>query len=182
MDEEKNVTSKKSVIGNVAKIIAIVVFALVFTSLIAGIIGDIVLFSDYIKNFIAGIIIAVLVFIIGFVMLVLSCILVFGIYIIQSSGFWPITWAITVFKTILSESTVSAEQVSNFTIFRFVLLVVCIVLLLSAIASLILLKIAKKANPEQKFKPTKPFDIVSIIFSSLGILMQIGVMAVIQNI
>ena len=161
-----------------AKIIAIVCFALVFSLIIVAFVVDIVTFADVFFAFITGILGATVMFVIGFFLMMVSCLLIFGIYLLEEYGFWPIEWAIKAYNESMAEATITVEQILIFRIVRIVLLVLCVLIIASCIVSLILKKKAKKAGYVGKTAMITAFDIVAIIFAIFGILVAIGMLAI----
>ena len=152
-----------------AKIIAIVLFALVMSALLAAFISDAVLLAEQIFYFIIACIGSVVVFIVGFILLLISLILVFGFYLIEQQGFWPVTWAQQGFNEILAEGKLTAEQINILVIIRIVLLIACVVVFILAIVALVLAKVPKAERKQKKQKLTKACSIVGLILSILGV-------------
>ena len=161
-----------------AKIIAIVCFALVFSLIPIAFVVDIVTFADVFFAFITGILGATVMFVIGFFLMMVSCLLIFGIYLLEEYGFWPIEWAIKAYNESMAEATITAEQILIFRIVRIVLLVLCVLIIAACIVSLILKKKAKKTGYVGKTAMITAFDIVAIIFAIFGILVAIGMLAI----
>ena len=93
-------TNKESYIP---KVLALVSFCTVFGLILVSVITDLVIFKDFILNFIGGMIITGVVFIILFIGFVLSILLVFGVGIVKDSGFWPLSISISLSKEILDD-------------------------------------------------------------------------------
>ena len=83
------VTNPTNKMAKAAKIIAIVIFALILTALIGAIVSDIAIFSAQIAGFIAACIMAVAAFVFGIILMVLSIVCIFGVYLLEEYGFWP---------------------------------------------------------------------------------------------
>ncbi len=164
----------------VAKIIAIICFALVMLALATAIISDIIILSMQIIGFILAIYMAAIVFIVGLMLMIISFIFIFGVYIIDSYGFWPITWASSTFNEIMEGNKITAEQLNQILIIRIVLLAVCVIVFASSIAAIVISKKAKKQNKERKQKLTKAFSIVSLILSILGIVVVSGAIVILS--
>lgn len=161
-----------------AKIIAIVCFALVFSLIPIAFVVDIVTFADVFFAFITGILGATVMFVIGFFLMMVSCLLIFGIYLLEEYGFWPIEWAIKAYNESMAEATITAEQILIFRIVRIVLLVLCVLIIAACIVSLVLKKKVKKTGYVGKTAMITAFDIVAIIFAIFGILVAIGMLAI----
>ncbi len=152
-----------------AKIIAIVIFALILTALIGAIVSDIVIFSAQIAGFIVACIMAIAAFFIGIILMVLSIVCIFGVYLLEEYGFWPLTWMNNAFMEVMSDLGVTQEQINILITVRIILLIICILVFAASIVALTLAKKAKKENPEIKQGLTKAFSIVALILSILGL-------------
>ena len=164
------ILSKKE---NTAKIISIIVFSLIVTAFIATLAIDIAIVGKAIAMFIFSLFAAVMVFVVAFVLFVFSCILVFGIKLLESHGFWPINWAVTTFKQINADYTLTSSQISMFSILRIIIFAVCILSFIASIVVLSLIRVPKKEKGQLKVKTgnnklSKAFGIISLIMSILG--------------
>lgn len=168
-----------------AKIMAIIIFSLTFAALAVALIGDIIVLGRLILGFLAGLIAAGIVFFVGFFLMMISCILVFGVYILESYGFWPLTWAAEVFTAALKDNKLTPTQSSEIVLVRIILLAVCFVVFVTAIVVLALIKKPKRKKGEPRIKTpkhnklTKSFGIVSLIMSILGVVATLGVLLII---
>lgn len=170
------VTNPVNKMAKAAKIIAIVIFALILTALIGAIVSDIAIFSAQIAGFIAACILAVAAFVFGIILMVLSIVCIFGVYLLEEYGFWPLTWTKTAFTEVMSDLTVTSEQISILIMVRIILLVICVLVFAAAIVALCLAKKAKKENPEIKQGLTKAFSIVALILSILGMFIALAML------
>lgn len=177
MEEALPYISKRE---KVAKIIAIVCFALLMAALATAIVSDIIILGKLILGFVLAIFMAAVVFFVGFFLMLVSMILVFGFYLVEEVGFWPVTWAETVFKQIIAENKLTTDQLGEIVIVRIVLLAICVLALASIIVAMVLSKKAKKVNEERKQKLTKAFSILSLIFSILGIIVTSGAIVILS--
>ncbi len=157
----------------VSKIFSIISFIIVFTLLALAIVLDIVIFHQVLLQFIGGIIISVLFFLLCVIGFAASFILIFGFYLVNQYGFWPINVAISLFKEIMGDIVISPDQIHAFSTGRIALIVACLVVSALSIASLIIKKRAKKDGYIGKTTLITSFDIVAIIFSSLGIITSV---------
>ncbi len=178
--EETNCKKEKT-----AKIISIIVFSLIVTAFIATLVVDIAIVGKAIAMFIFSLFAAVIVFVVAFVLFVLSCIFVFGIIILESHGFWPIDWAVTAFKQINADNTLTNSQISTFSIFRIVIFAVCILSFIASIVVLSLIRVPKKEKGQPKVKIgnnklSKTFGIISLIMSILGAFTSMGALLIIS--
>lgn len=176
--EEIVITKSKKAIA--AKIIAIIAFSLVFATLGFAITSDIVLFAQQIISFIAACIASVFLFFIGIILMVLSLVLVFGFYLLDSKGFWPATWATNGFKDIVADAAITSEQLAIITSVRIILIAICFIVLVGAIVALALRKASIKDGYIDKQKLTKAFGVVTIIFASLGLLVGSFTLAILS--
>ena len=178
VEEQNNIENPRNPGIKVSKIIAIVCFALVFSLILIAFVADVVTFADVFIAFVTGILGATVMFIIGFFLMMCSCLLIFGIYLLEEYGFWPVNWAINAYNESMAEATITAEQVMIFRAVRIVLLVICFLIIVACIVSLVFKKKAKKAGFIGKTAMITAFDIVTIIFAIFGILVAIAMLAV----
>ena len=66
-------------------------------------------------------------------MFIISFVLIFGFYIMNEYGFWPLTWTINLFKEMIGEIVITPEEIQLFRIFRIILIVICIVIFVFSI-------------------------------------------------
>lgn len=154
------------------KALAIISFSVVMTALLVAIISDFVIFAEAIITFVAGTIIAVVAFIFFIILMIASCILIFGIYILQNYGFWPATLSMDFYKEMLADIKVSQEALNAFRAFRIAFLVICTITFIIAIIAL------HKDEMIEKKVPLKGMSVVALIFSILGIVTAIGVLVI----
>ena len=175
---EEVVNKKVSGRAKAAQIIAIIVFALVFSALATAIISDVIVFAQQILGFIAACIMAVVVFIFACVLMLFSIVLIFGIYLLGEYGFWPIAWSLQVFKEILADNKVTSDQIMIFGSIRIVLIILCVV---GVILAIVALSINKSVKKEERASITKPFGTLGLIFSILGLLAAVGMLAIVSS-
>lgn len=191
MEEVVEKKEQKSVVSmskkeKAAKIMAIIIFSLTFAALAVALIGDIIVLGRLILGFLAGLIAAGVVFIVGFFLMMISCILVFGVYLLESHGFWPLSWAAEVFTAALKDNKLTPTQSSEIAIVRIVLLAVCFIVFVAAIVVLALIKRPKRKKGEPRIKTpkhnklTKAFGIVSLIMSILGVFAALSVIFILS--
>ena len=155
--------------AKVARIMAIVIFSTVMACLVLALVTDFSIFAQQIFAFIIGCIGAVAAFFIGFVFLVFSIVLIFGVYLIEQQGFFPLTWAKNAFESAIHDNPITNDQIVAMTATRIVILILCVICFGCAIAVIVLARKAKKENPELKQRLTKTFGIITLVFSILGI-------------
>ena len=172
---QKNTADKKA---KSAKIVAIIVFILIILSLLSAIISDFAIFSQQLLGFVVACLGSAVVLFMGFVLLVISCIFVFGIYLLNEHGFWPLTWSNNVFHEVLADYSITQEQITALKAIRIVLLIVCIIVFILSIVALAISKSAKKSGYAQKQGLTKAFSIISLILSIFGVFAAITVILV----
>ena len=175
--EKVEVVNQKSALGLVAKIIAIVVFSLTFAALFGAVISDIIILAQTIIAFITACILSALTFVFALILCFLSIVLVFGVFILDNYGFWPATWAKNIFHDIMNEHMLTSTQIEALKIIRIILIIVCFICLAGAIVGLSLGSNAKKQGYTCKL--IKPFGVVSIVFSSLGLVVGAGALFII---
>lgn len=176
MDEVIQIPKK----AKAAKIIAIIVFSLIMSLLVAAILSDVLIFTEQIGAFIEGIIGASVTFILGCILMVASFALIFGLFIVKNEGFWPGKWASDVYHDAINKSPFTEGQINTLVALRIVFLVLCVIGITLSIIALSLAKSAQKKNPDIKQKLTKPFSIISLIFSILGFLAALFIILLIK--
>ena len=162
------------------KVIAIIAFILTFSMLSIAFTADIVLFAEYIINFVFGIIASAFMFILFLMLMIVSLVLIFGFYLLETYGFWPITWTENTFHEILGDAVITSEQIMAFTIIRIIILVVCFAAIILGILSLRMDKRKEKIGSKPEGIRFKAFARLAIIFSMYGILVGIGMLAIIK--
>ena len=162
-------TEKGKKLGKAAKIIAIICFSLVLSTLFAATVSDFVIFAEQILKFAASIIATAMIFVFMVILFVVCFVLIFGFFLVESKGFWPLTITINAFKEMMGDIKFNSNQLATLVSVRWVLLVICILCLASSIVSLSLRKAAIKQGFIDKNKHIKKFDVVALVFSSLGI-------------
>ena len=163
MEEERNG------IALTAKIIACIIFSLVMLALASAVVTDIVVFAEQIFAFVGACIMSVIVFIMALILMVLSIMLIFGIFILENSGFWPIQWASEIFRNIIGDHLPSRDQIQLMVVIRVILIIICIIVFILSIACLAMNHSVKRTDPKQRSKLTSAFGVLSLIFSILGL-------------
>ena len=154
------------------KALAIISFSVTLTVLLAAIISDIAIFADAILTFIAGTIVAAVAFVFLIILMIMSCILVFGIIILQNHGFWPLNLTYEFYQEMLHDIKISPEQISLFQGLRIAFLIICIITLILASIAL------HKDEMINEKVPLKGMSVVALIFSILGIVTAIGMLVI----
>ena len=95
------------------KILAIVCFSLIMAALVTAIVSDAIIVGQSILGFVLALIIAVIAFIVGVILMIISCMLIFGIYLLDQEGFWPIAWAESAFKDVMKDYQVTQTQIDT---------------------------------------------------------------------
>ena len=173
MEEKEVITLEKvetelSTKAKVAKIFAIIIFALIMTALAGALISDIILFGQQILYFIFACLASAVVFIIAIVLMMFSIVFIFGIYILENEGFWPAAWTENAFKDIMADAAIQNEQIAILIIIRFVLVFICLIVFILSIVALVMAKKAKKEGYVRKQGLTTAFSVVSLIMSIFG--------------
>lgn len=169
---DKEFISKKEKAAKVIAIIAFILFAVILTT---AVVSDFVVVSKQIAAFLFAIFAYIFVFLVGIILMVISIMFIFGIYLLADRGFWPLEWAREAFKSIIADYPLSPEQIEALYIIRIIILSICILIVILSIISLILFKVVKKEDVDYKGKQ-KAFAIVALIMSILGLLAAIGVL------
>ena len=160
------------------KIIAIICFSLIMAALATALISDAIVVGKSILGFILALVVAVVAFIVGVFLMIISCILIFGIYLLENDGFWPIAWAESAFKDVMKDYQITSAQIDILFTIRIILLVICVAVFIMSIIALSHVKKVKKQDKTINRKPTASFATASLVLSILGVLACLGVMAV----
>ena len=152
------------------KALSIISFILVMLALVTAIVTDIVIFKDAIVTFISAIIVGAATFVFMIIAMVLSIMLIFGVFLLEQNGFWPLDLAVNAFKEVLQDIVITPDQIHTFITLRIVLLIVCI-------TTLVLSSIAKHHKKGEKV-PLRGMSIVTFIFSILGIVAAFGLIVI----
>ena len=154
------------------KACSIIAFVTVMLTLLVAIIVDFAVFSQVILTFIGGIFISAIAFVVLFILMIFSFVLVFGFYLAEQYGFWPLTLSIQFFKEILADIKITPEQVAIFRGWRIAFLILCIFALIMAIIAL------HKDEMISKKVPLKGMSVVAMIFAIMGIVTALGMIAI----
>ena len=160
------------------KILAIICFSLIMAALATALISDAIVVGKSILGFVLAMIVAVVVFIVGFFLMIVSCIFIFGIYLLEQDGLWPVTWAQGAFNDVMKDYQITPTQLDALFAIRIALLVVCIAVFIMSIIVVRHVKQIKKQDKTIKRKPTEGFGKASLVLSILGVIAAIGVMGV----
>ena len=162
-----------------AKSIAIIAFIFVVSALVVALVSDGFLLSDAILGFIGACLAGALTFIAGFFLMLISIILIFGIYLLKEQGFWPLQWSTQAFHDVLKDHPITQYQISVLIGVRIALIVLCIIaLILSIIACSMGNANRKKGYYIDRNNPTLGFGTFSLIFSILGLLAAMAVLLI----
>lgn len=163
------------------RILSIIVFSLIMSALLMALISDGIILSKQIFGFIFALVASALVFIIAIIFLFFSIVLVFGVYLLETEGFWPMKWTTSSYKAIMADYALTAEQMQSAVVIRIILLVICVIVFIASIVALAMLKRAKKNNKEIKRKMETSFSVIALIFSILGMIVCIGATALLSS-
>ena len=182
MEEKVQISPRKRAASVLATLS--LVFAILSIFLAVGF--DIFAFKEAILQFIFAIFLPIPLFIIFFMAMVVSCMLIFGIYLLEEYGFWPLDLSINVAKGVMDDIKITPDQIQLFRTFRYVLLFICINLLAMAIISKVLdhekKEIVEVVDGEQptkrKDRVTGATSTVAIVFIALGIIVSLVALVV----
>ena len=139
---------------------------------------DLIAFKDTILTFIAGIVVSAAAFVVLCVLFLISFILIFGFYLVQKEGFWPLPLSIEFFKEVMGEVKVTAEQIAMFRTFRIVLIVLCIATLIVAIVGKVMTKKDIKAGLVKRLKSVDGYATAAIVLTIIGALVSMATIAI----
>lgn len=161
------------------KILVIICFILILSAFVTALVSDAIIVGRSILGFAFALFAAVFVFLLGIILMVISIMFVFGIYLLEDRGFWPIEWSRTAYQEIIKDYQITESQINALTTIRIILLVICIFVFIVSIIAINHLKKVKKMDPTIKRKPISGFAITSLVLSILGILVASGVLSIV---
>lgn len=167
--------------NKVTKTLATICFYLILAALVSAIASDIIILNQQILGFIVAIVASVVVFIFAIFLMIVSIILIFGIYALGNNGFWPLSWANNTFNSIMNDYQVTQGQLDDLFVIRIILLVVCITAFVIAVIAKIRIKKEKKKDPTIKVGHYKGFATAGMVLSLLGALASIGIAAILTS-
>ena len=160
------------------KILANICFSLIMAALVTAIISDAIIVGQSILGFILALLVATVAFIVAIFLMIVSCMLIFGVYLLNTEGFWPVEWAKSAYNDVMKDYQITNAQIDTLITIRIILLAICIAVF---IASIIVVRHVKKIKKQDKTinrKPTSGFGTASLVLSILGVIACLGVMAV----
>ena len=146
---------------------------------------DIFAFKEVILQFIAALIMPIIAFLFFCILMIITIMFIFGIYLIEEYGFWPLTLSIKFFKEIIGDIKVTPEEISTFFVCRIILIVLCISIIVLAILS-------KVSNPPQdvwvngeirkaKNRGATGMSNAALVLGIIGLLVSIGAIALVSQ-
>lgn len=163
------------------EIIALIAFIMCFISLALALIFDVASFSQVILKLLAAIIVPIILFFLLFILFLASFVLIFGFFLVKEYGFWPLTLSIQIFKEIIGEIVFKPNDIDKFVNMRIILIVLCSLILISAIVSKILHNVdVKKLNIKPNFK-SKKLSTAAIVLSTIGLITSIGAILIFKS-
>ena len=150
-----------------ARILAIIVFSITMSLIVAVFITDGALFAQQIITFITACIGAAAAWIFGIIAFVVSIMMIFGILLIEQYGFWPNTFASNAFKDIMKDAVITNDQLIALKLSRTIFLIFAIIAFIGAIVALSMRKSVAKDDHTRRQGLTKTFGVLSLVFSIL---------------
>ena len=161
------------------KALSIIALCLALFGILLAVIFDFVIFKDAILQFIAALILPVIAFFVLFVAMIVSFLFVFGIFLVDSYGFWPLPLAINFFKAILNDIKVTNDQLMAFRVLRFFLIIICVTIMVLSIVSKNIVKNALKQGIDRKLiRGNKGRANAALVLAILGLIVSIGALAI----
>ena len=155
--------------ASIAKAFAIIAFCLVMAALTGAIVCDIAVVGKAIFMFFAAVLLSALAFIIAFFLFIISCVLIFGVYLLDTYGFWPLTFAADFFGRSWRMRRSATKPFRSSIAVHILSLVICLLAFIFSIVALANRRKAKKAGLEDKQKLTTSFGIISLLLSIFGV-------------
>lgn len=146
--------------------------------ILAAVVFDLIVFAEVILKFVAALILPCIAFVIFFVAMIASCMFIFGIYLLEEYGFWPLTLSIQFFDEIMGDITFTTSQLESFRAFRIVLIVLCVAVFVMAIVGKSLAKNDKKNENYMAYHSSNGKCNASMVFAILGILISVAAIAI----
>ena len=173
MEEQLEIKTNKTpdILSLIAMLTAILAIPL-------AIIFDIIAFKEVILQFIAALILPCIAFVVLCFFMIVTIIFIFGIFLIENYGFWPLTLSYQFFKEIIGDIKISQESLALFRVFRIILLVICLTVLILAIVSKGLAKADAEASQAPVKRSVKGKAKAAIVLSILGIIVSVGAIAI----
>ena len=163
------------------EIIALIAFIMCFISLALALIFDVASFSQVILKLLAAIIVPIILFFLLFILFLASFVLIFGFFLVKEYGFWPLTLSIQIFKEIIGEIVFKPNDIDKFVNMRIILIVLCSLILISAIVSKVLHNVdVKKLNIKPNLK-SKKLSTAAIVLSTIGLMTSIGAILIFKS-
>ena len=153
---------------------AIAAFVLVFVVMFASIIAGIAIFGETILQFLLASILGAIITIFLMAIFFVTIVFVFGVYIVESVGFWPATAVVEMFKSLFGNIQITNTQLSGYAICQGIFIVTLILVLVFVGIALRKVKKIKKINPEIRSGGTKSFATIALIFGIIGLIICIG--------
>ena len=139
---------------------------------------DFIAFKDTILTFVAGIAISALAFVAFCIFFVVSFVLIFGFFLVEEHGFWPLPLSISFFKEVMGEVQITAEQVAQFRTFKIIMLVLSFALLALSIVAHVMTQNDIKAGLTKEIRNTKGNSTAALTMAILGVLVSAASIAI----
>lgn len=172
MEEKKPITGKT---------LSILSFVFIWVILLGSIISNIAIFAENMLVVFGAILISAFIFFILFVFMMLSCVFVFGVYIIENSGFWPLSATAEIFNSIIINAEIKPSQIDALFTNEIIILILLGIIFILSIIALAINSNFKKKNPELRARSPKVFGTLSLLFSIFGILGNIGLVFIVSS-
>ena len=165
----------------ISKIYTGIAFGLVWFSILLAIIMDLLALKDVILTFIGAIIISAAALVIMFVAFIISIIFVFGFYLLEEHGFWPVKVALNLFKDVLGDIHITANDVQAIMVCRMILIGLCLTIIVLAIIGKSYLQKEKEQGLYKITENTKELSNGALWMGSIGIAVSLAVMAIVGS-
>lgn len=165
-----------------SKIFTGIAFGLVWFSIVLAIIFDIIALKDVILTFIAAIVVTAAAIVLTLGAFLVSMMLVFGFYLLEEKGFWPLTVSMNVFDEIIHDIHLTVQAAKLFMAFRIVLLVLCVAIIVLAIIGKVYLK-KERAQGLVKVKDnTKALSTTALTMAIIGLIVSASSLLIVSAI
>lgn len=158
--------------------LAVIALCLIFGVMLLAILFDFIALKDVILQFVATIIVGALAFVILCIFFAISFVLIFGFFLVEEHGFWPLSLTLDLFKDMFGDIQITVEQLQLFRIFRIILLVLCVAILVLSIISKYMINKDIKEGLFKKYNSKIGVANTAMTFSIMGIIFSVGAIVI----
>ena len=139
---------------------------------------DLIAFHNAILTFVGMLIVGSIAFIVLTGLFLISFILIFGFYLVEKEGFWPLKYTLQFFDEMFKDLTITSQEVQLFITLRIVLIVICVALVVTSSIAKVMLDNEKKAGITRPFDSAPGQAKAALVLAIIGIVVSIGAIAI----